>query len=420
MSGFRDFLKNIQGDKVIISVVGILAAISIAAIYSTMHNSLEVHAEYYLLKQIPLMIAGFITLYIAYKIPYKYYARYANPLLIAAICLLILTFIIGISKNGEKRWLRISFFTFQPSDLAKPILMIYLAKMLTIKQDMLDNFKDGLLQILIVIAIVIGLILPSNGSTAIILFASSMLMIFFAGGKIKHLAGIVGIGIVLLLGIYGIYKVSDGHAFRRMGTWIARIENFSQDTDEKKAEGRTTTYNPTQRDFANNAIKGGGWFGRGPGKSIERNNLSQAESDFIYAIIIEEFGFVVGVFVLLCYLIIAFRSVQIAIKSPGTFSALLSIGLSFLIVLQALTNMSVAVGLFPTTGQPLPLVSKGGTSFLVTCAIFGILIGLSRNTQPQLKIAGEEHIEDDTSSDYKEEDDLLEQAEETDIENEDE
>jgi cell division protein FtsW len=302
-------------------------------------------------------------------------------MLIAAVPLLLYTLIKGANLNEASRWIAIpgTGLTFQTSDFAKLAIIAFTARQLAKKQNLLDNFKEGFLQIVWPVVLICVLILPANFSTAAVLFSTCFITMFCGRVPFKYLLGLIGIGIVGILVILLVGNFAP-KVFPRFGTWVKRIENFSG----KEAPNSKGSFQPDQ---AKIAIATGGVLGKGPGKSIQRNQLPHPYSDFIYAIIIEEYGSTFGLFIILLYLIILFRGLRISNKCNNTFGSLLSFGLSFGLVFQAMVNMAVAVNLFPVTGQPLPMLSMGGTSIWSTSISLGIILSVSRELEKEEKSA---------------------------------
>lgn len=357
-------------------VVIFLTIFSLLAVYSstrTLAFNQQGGGGFYLLKHVGIVIFGLGLMYTAHLVKYTVYARISRLLLFMAILLLIYTIFRGASINEAKRWVIIPIIniTFQTSDFAKLALTIFLARSLTVYQERVRQWKEGFLPLLVPIIIVCLLILPSNFSTAAILFASSVVLLYIGRARARHIMLLIGIGIVFLGIFIGVLSLlPEDQQFRR-GTWEQRIKSYSAgDIDE--------VYQVKQSKIA---IASGGIFGMMPGNSIQRNYLPNPFSDFIYAIIIEEYGFIGGVIILILYLILLYRSIRIAIDSPGTFGALVAVGLGFGLVFQAMINMAVAVGLLPVTGQPLPMVSMGGTSIWFTSLSIGIMLSVSRESE---------------------------------------
>jgi cell division protein FtsW len=280
----------------------------------------------------------------------------------------------GISAGEASRWLAIpgTSLTFQTSDFAKLALITYVARMLTIKQDQIKDFKTGFLPIVLPVGVICALILPANFSTAALLFLTCFVLMFIGRVHAKHMLLLVGSGLVVGLVIIVII-FNFPNAIPRGATWKARIEGFSSGDSDSNF----------QAEQAKIAIASGGIIGMGPGKSMQRNFLPQASSDFIFAIVIEEWGLVTAIIVVFLYLILLFRGVRIANKSEKTFGSLLAIGLTFNLVFQAMINMAVAVNLLPVTGQPLPLISMGGTSIWFTSIAIGIILSVSRDGEEE-------------------------------------
>lgn len=371
-----DFVdKYIKGDKVVWGVALVLAILSILTVFSASGSLAYKHQGgnifYYLIKHGFIVIVGFGLIALVHNLNYKYYSRISQIALYLSIPLLLLTLVMGVESGNAVRWLRIPVInqTFQTSDLAKLALIMYLARLLSKRQDQIDGLKEAFIPIMIPVLIICGLILPANFSTAAILFTTSLVVMFIGRISLKYIFSLIGIGLVSLMLLLMLAKVKP-ELLPRVDTWVKRIESFSSGKKE-------VNY---QAEQAKMAIATGGPFGKfltGRGNSTQRNFLPQASSDFIYAIIIEEYGLLGGGGVLILYLILFFRGIRIAQNSDKTFGSLLAIGLSFSLVFQAMINMAVAVNLFPVTGQPLPLVSMGGTSIWFTCLAIGIILSVS-------------------------------------------
>jgi cell division protein FtsW len=320
-------------------------------------------------------------MYVVHKIHYKYFARLANFILAAAIFTLILTLIFGADINEAKRWLKVPFtnLTLQTSDFAKVALVLWIAKELHFRKDRLDDFKGEVTPILIRIGLVCGLILPADFSTAALLGLVALSMLFIGGVPFKGLIKILGLIIISGISIYGVSEIAPD-LVPRSKTWVNRVKQFAGfsngKTDVINSSGSSAEY---QIDLAQVAINHGGIFPSGPGSGTSRNFLPHPYSDMIYAFIIEEWGALIGGFgLLLLYYILFYRTIQAARKCERPFGSYLAMGLGLMITLQALINMGVSVRLLPTTGQPLPLVSFGGTSLLFTCLSIGLILSVSR------------------------------------------
>ncbi len=373
------FVKNIKGDKVIWIVVFILCIFSLLAVYSStgMLASKKQHGntEYYLVKHLMILGFGLGLMYVTHLVKYTYYSRISQIGLFLTFPLLLITLISGTNLNEANRWLTVPIvnLTFQSSDVAKLFLIMYLARILSKKQELVQDFRKGFLPVIIPVALVTVLILPANFSTAAILFVTCMVLMFIGRISLKYMASLVGLGILAIMLIFALSKTFPT-LFPRGTTWVARVDHFIN-KDEAEPDA---TY---QVDQAKIAIVSGGIFGKSPGKSTQRNFLPHPYSDFIFAIIIEEYGLVGGSFVLFLYLILFFRVIRIASRCQGNFGTLLSLGIGFSLVFQAMINMAVAVNLFPVTGQTLPLVSMGGTSIWFTSISIGIILSVSRRIE---------------------------------------
>ncbi len=363
---------KIKGDKTIWTVVVLLYIFSILAVYSSTgtlaYRFRAGNTEYYLFKHAIIILLGMGLMVLAHRIDYRYYSRISQLALIAAIPLLLFTLVKGTTIHDASRWITLPVInlSFQSSDFAKLALIMYLARILTKKQEIIQDMNQAFIPMILPVALVCALILPANLSTAAVLFVSCMGLMFIGRVPMKYLITIAGVG--LAAGALFILVLTAMPEQGRVQTWQNRMDTFF-------GKENRDTY---QIDQAKIAIAGGGFVGKLPGNSTQRNFLPQAYSDFIYAIIIEEYGLAGGFIVLLLYLILLYRGIRIAHKSPGTFGALLAAGLSFSLVFQALINMAVAVNLLPVTGQPLPLVSMGGTSLWFTSLAIGIILSVSR------------------------------------------
>lgn len=385
-------------------MVVLLTLISLLAVYSATgslaYKNYQGNTEMYLLKQIIFIIIGFIAIYLAHLANYIKYAKFAKLAFLISIPLLIYTLIAGVSVNEGSRWIRIPVInqTFQTSDLARLSLFMYLAHLISKKQAVIKDFRKGFLPIIIPVAIICLLIAPANLSTALLLGASCLMLMFIGRVSTKHLLLTIGAALLPLLFLVIAAKIRHDKApvadnvevpvkksstlFGRVDTWIGRVESFLYGS---KNAADDDSY---QVDQAKIAISKGGFFGVGPGNSTTRDYLPQAYNDFIYAIIIEEYGIMGGAFILLIYLAFLYRCIRIYKKCPYAFGAFLALGLSFTLAIQAVANMAVTVNLFPVTGVTLPLISMGGTSFIFTCLAIGIILSVARNVEEQEGKAG--------------------------------
>lgn len=369
------FLSNIRGDKVIWLVVIILTVFSLLAVYSSTgtlaYRYQKGNTEYYLIKQFIVLVFGIGLMYIAHLVKYTYYSRISQLAMFIAVPLLMFTLFTGTNVNEASRWLTLpgTSLTFQSSDFAKLALIIYVARLLSKKQNQIKDFKSAFLPIMVPILIVCGLILPANFSTAAALFITCMTMLFIGRINMKYIFALLGIAVVML-GLFVVILMNSSSQ-GRLGTWKNRIENFrNPDKDEN--------YQVEQGKIA---IATGGIIGKFPGNSTQRNFLPHPYSDFIYAIIVEEYGLIGAILIILMYLILLYRGVRIVSHAPGTFGAFLTFGCCFSLVFQAFINMAVAVNIFPVTGQPLPMVSMGGTSIWFTGIAIGIMLSVSKEEE---------------------------------------
>jgi len=372
----KSILKNIEGDKTIWAIIALLGIFSFLPVYSASSNLVYVVDKGttfgYFIKHAILLFIGFVIIYAVHKIPYKYFSATSVLLYPVVVILLLVTLLQGNSINGANasRWINIPFIGvgFQTSTLAGVILMMYVARYLAKNKENAINFKQSLFRLWLPVGLILALILPANLSTTALFFIMVIILVFLGGYPLRYIAAIIGVAIVALLLFVLTTKAFPSLMPNRVDTWINRIENFSDKSDKR------ANY---QSERAKRAIASGKIYGKGPGKSVQKFFLPQSSSDFIYAIIIEEFGFIGGVVVLLLYLGLLFRILFVANKSNSIFGSLLVIGVGLPIILQAFTNMAVAVGLFPVTGQPLPLLSTGGTSIWMTCFSIGIILSVS-------------------------------------------
>jgi cell division protein FtsW len=367
----KKLFSNLYGDRIIWIVVIILMLFSLVAVYGSI-STLAVKSggsTRFLFKHGLMLGLGFLIMYKLHRVNFKYYSRIAYLLYWPTVVLLILTLFMGINLNNASRWLNIPFInmSFQTSDVAKIVLVAYIARMLKLKQDELGDFSKGLIPVLMPAVLIIILILPANFSSAALLTFTVFVMLFAAGIKFKYLFRIIGMGLAGVGLLFALSTVKP-ELFPRIETWKSRIVNFSKgDTGES-----------FQVEHAMAAIYNGGLFPQMPGTGKARNYLPHPYSDMIYAYIVEEYGSVLGgLGIMLLYVIFLTRSMRLAIKSQDMFARLTVVGLSFMIVTQAFINMAVAVNLIPVTGQPMPLVSMGGTSTLLTSVAVGMILGIS-------------------------------------------
>jgi cell division protein FtsW len=387
-----NLVNKTRGDRVIWGIVVILTLISLLVVYSSTGSLAYKYSkstESYLFKQFAFIILGVLIIYFAHRVNYTLYSRMAKILFFISIPLLLYTLFFGVQLNAGSRWIKLPVInmTFQTSDLAKLALFMYLSRQLSRKQQVIKDFKKGFLPIITPVAVICLLIAPANLSTALLIGATSLMLMFIGRVSTKHILITVGIAAIPVVMLFSVamstydkkeQKAKDLPAVfsvGRMPTWISRIQTFlysSKDDDNEKLY---------QGNQAKIAVAKGGWLGKGPGNSEQRNFLPHSYSDFIYAIIIEEYGFVGAAFMVFIYLLFLHRCIRLYRKCPFAFGAFLALALSFTLVIQALANMGVAVGAFPNTGVTLPLVSMGGSSFLFTCLSIGIILSVARNVE---------------------------------------
>lgn len=378
----RSVFKNLKGDKAIWGVVALLALFSFLPVYSASTNLVYVNDDGttvgHLIKHAILLFLGFGIIYAVHRIPTHYFkglSIIAMPivLILLAYTLTVETEIGGVTAN---RWIKIPFVgvNFQTSTLASVVLMIWIARYLTKIKDVKITFKESILPLWLPTALVVLLILPENFSTAVIISFMVLVLCFLGGYPLKYLFSIIGVGVVLSgMFLFVLFKTPEVLP-QRAGTWKSRIETFWSPEKADKDDLHQLT-------LAKIAIAEGGVVGKGAGKSVIKNMLSQSTSDFIFAIIIEEYGLLGGGALLFFYLLLLFRIVVVANSAKTIFSKLLVIGVGLPIVFQALINMAVVVQLFPVTGQPLPLISMGGTSIWMTCMAIGIILSASNKKE---------------------------------------
>jgi len=395
-----NLVKKTKGDRVIWAIVILLTLASLLLVYSSTGSlayRMSKSNESYLFKQFAFIILGLLIIYFAHRINYTIYSKVALILFLISIPLLLYTLLFGVQLNAGSRWIKLPVInmTFQTSDLAKLALFMYMSRQLSRKQLVIKDFKKGFLPVVIPVGIICILIAPANLSTAVLIAGTSFLLMFIGRVSTRHILATLGIAlipVVLLITIaVSTYDKQSGEtkklpaflASGRIPTWISRIQTFVY---SKKDDDNEKLYQINQ---AKIAVANGGWLGKGPGNSTARNFLPHSYSDFIYAIIIEEYGLLGGAAMLCIYLLFLYRCIRIYKKCPYAFGAFLALALSFTLVIQAIANMGVNVNLFPNTGVTLPLVSMGGSSFLFTCLSIGIILSVSRNVEQQ---EGEEAI----------------------------
>ena len=398
--------KILRGDKVIWIVALILSIISLIVVYSATSalavSKYEGDTGKVLMKHLAMIVFGFVMMILASRLNYKRYAKIALLLMIPCLALLLYTLVFGRNINDASRSINVGGFSFQPSEMAKIILITYLARQLIMMEGSVYKFKDFLIKLALPILVTAALIFSENLSTAVILVAVCMVLLFIGRVKILHLLALVGLCIVGMAAYLGYDAVKTnienkhGRAAQqemvigeqvevyhekqnRIQTWANRLKSMGED----KENVDPFDDRHMQRTYADIAVASSSIFGKGPGKSEQRNFLPHPYSDFIYAIIIEEYGLIGAVVVLMLYVILFTRVLRIVIKKPLTFGSLMAFGLGFLVILQAMVNMGVSIGLLPVTGQPLPFVSMGGTSLMATGLIIGMILSVTRSMEDE-------------------------------------
>lgn len=381
------FLDKIKGDKIIWSIVLLLAIFSFLPVYSASSNFGNGFILSNLIKHVAIVLIGIVIMYSVHLIPYKYFKGLSLIFLPFIIAILLFTSLQGnlIDGANASRWIKLPIIglSFQPSSMATVILMVYVSFYLSKNYNKSINFSKTIFPLWIPIILVVFLILPSNFSTAAMIFLMIITLIFIGGYPFKYLFGIVFSGLILFSLFFLTVKNYPDLMPNRIDTWVSRIENF---TSSENAE------NNYQVLRAKSAIATGMVFGVGAGKSTMKNILPQSTSDFIYAIITEEYGTIGAVSVLFLYLLLLFRIIIVSYKSDTIFGQLLALGVGLPVIFQAFINMGVAVQLFPVTGQPLPLISTGGTSIWMTFLALGIVLSVSTNRKPKNELNSENPI----------------------------
>lgn len=397
IGGMREHLdQRTRGDKYIWGLVLLLSLISILVVYSATgslaYKMYRGNTSFYLFKQIIFTLIGLIVVFGLHRVNYTVFSRVATILFMLSIPLLIYTLFFGAKINEGSRWIKLPIInlTIQSSDVAKLALFMYLSKVLSKKQEVIKDFKKGFLPVIIPVFVICGLIMPANLSNALLTGATSLLLLFIGRVSFKHILLTIGIAMIPIMIIISVaiatHKSNEGtidgskpvvaeslKSWGRFGTWVNRIQDFMYAKDNEV---------PYQVQQAKIAIANGGIFvGLGPGNSRQRNFLPQAYNDFIYAVIIEEYGLLGGAFIIFIYLVFLFRCIRIFRKCPYAFGAFLALGLSFTLIIQAIANMAVNVAIVPVTGVTLPLLSMGGSSFIFTCCSIGLILSVARNVE---------------------------------------
>ncbi|WP_299552219.1 FtsW/RodA/SpoVE family cell cycle protein [Seonamhaeicola sp.] len=386
----QTLFKNIKGDRLIWAIVALLAILSFLPVYSAASNLAYKgggsNTFAFFVKHFMHLFLGFAIMYGVHKIPYRYFRGLSLIMIPVVLVLLGLTMLQGTVVEGASasRWIQIPIvgMSFQTSTLASVVLMVYVARYLSKIKDKNITFKESILPLWLPVFLILIMILPYNFSTAAIIFSMVFVLAFLGGYPMRYMIIIVGLGVLSLTMFVMAAKLTNGPLSVKVETWENRIRNFSNGED---------TEADYQIEKAKIAIASGGINGVGPGKSRQKNFLPQSSSDFIFAIIIEEYGLIGGALIMILYMWLLFRIVIAAQKSDTIFGKLLVLGVGLPIVFQALINMAVAVELFPVTGQTLPLISSGGTSIWMTCLAIGIILSVSAKRE---EIKEQENIEE--------------------------
>jgi cell division protein FtsW len=388
-------VSRTRGDRYIWGILLLLSLISILVVYSATgslaYKMNKGNTGVYLFKQISFTIIGLLIVFFLHRINYTFFSKVASFLFIVSIPLLLYTLFFGAKINEGSRWIKLPVInlTLQTSDLAKLALFMYISRLLSRKQEVIKDFKNGFLPVVVPVLIICALIMPANLSNALLTGATSLLLMFIGRVSFKHilltiLIALIPVAIIVSVAVITHQEKTDNtsrelvmaekmKSLGRFGTWVKRVQDFIYAGDQEV---------PYQVQQANIAIANGNILvGLGPGNSRQRNFLPQAYNDFIFSIIIEDYGLAGAAFVVFIYLLFLFRCIRIFRKCPYAFGAFLALGLSFTLVIQALANMAVNVHLLPVTGVTLPLISMGGSSFLFTCAAIGIILSVARNVE---------------------------------------
>ncbi|MDE3253035.1 MAG: FtsW/RodA/SpoVE family cell cycle protein [Bacteroidota bacterium] len=396
IGGMRGQLVNrTRGDKYIWGIVVLLSLISILVVYSATgslaYKMYKGNTSVYLFKQVSFSLIGLTLIYFLHRINYTIFSKVATILFLISIPLLLYTLLFGAKINDGSRWIKLPIInmTIQTSDLAKLALFMYISRLLSKKQATIKDFKKGFIPVVMPVMIICALIMPANLSNALLTGATALLLMFIGRVSLKHILLTIGVALIPVMIIILVAKLTytgkttdelkkTGMAekvktFGRFGTWVKRVQDFMYAKDNE------TPYQVQQAKIA--IANGSIMVGLGPGNSRQRNFLPQAYNDFIYSIIIEEYGLLGGAFIIFIYLVFLFRCIRIFRRCPYAFGAFLALGLSFTLVIQAVANMAVNVNLVPVTGVTLPLVSMGGSSFLFTCGAIGIILSVARNVE---------------------------------------
>ncbi len=377
----KQLVNNLKGDKGIWSFVALLALFSFMPVFSASSNLAYIgqgngNTLGYLVKHIVHICIGFTIIFMVHKVPYHYFKAVSKGALYIVWVLLAYTLIKGtvIAGANASRWIQVPFIgvTFQTSTLAAMVLFIFVARYLSKTREVAISFKSSIWELWLPVFITLGFILPANFSTTALIFSMVLMLVFIGKYPLRYIGVIVGSGIVFLAFFILVAKAFPDAFPNRVDTWISRIDNFTSDKPDE---------DDYQIEKAKIAIASGKIYGLGPGKSVQKNFLPQSSSDFIFAIIVEEYGLLGGLGVLMLYLLLLFRFVIASHKANSLFGKLVVVGLGFPMIFQAMVNMAVAVELLPVTGQTLPLISSGGSSIWMTCFALGIIISVTKKEE---------------------------------------
>jgi cell division protein FtsW len=396
IGGVKEHLdQRTRGDKYIWALVLVLSLISIMVVYSATgslaYKMSKGNTSIYLFKQVAFTLIGLVVVFALHRINYTVFSRVATVLFILSVPLLIYTLFFGAKINEGSRWIKLPIInmTIQSSDVAKLALFMYISRVLSKKQEVIKDFRKGFWPVFWPVLLICGLIMPANLSNALLTGATSLLLMFIGRVSFKHIGLVILVAMIPVVIIVSVAMATHNNkasaaeekpvvaeklkSFGRFGTWVSRVQDFMY------AEENDVPYQVQQAKIA--IANGSMLYGLGPGNSRQRNFLPQAYNDFIYSVIIEEYGLIGGAFIVFIYLVFLFRCIRIFRKCPYAFGAFLALGLSFTLVIQAVANMAVNVNIVPVTGVTLPLVSMGGSSFIFTCCAVGLILSVARNVE---------------------------------------
>ncbi|MBX7094085.1 MAG: FtsW/RodA/SpoVE family cell cycle protein [Flavobacteriales bacterium] len=390
----RAVFTYLKGDKVIWMIALLLSLLSLVSVYSftpILVRSSDTGTESFLIKHVMMVVTGFVMMFYVHNINFKYFSKLSQILVWVSVILLFVTLVAGVKINSAERWLEIPVLNikFQTSDFAKVVLIVFVARMLTINKDKFEDFREGIVPILIPVGLVIGLIITQNLSTAVLIFGIVLIMFFLAKVPMRHILTIVG-SAVAAMALMLLLAKANPELLPRLETWMNRFTSHSSEDPKKQ----------WQINNALQAVANGGMLGQGPGNGQMKHIIPEAYADFVFASFIEEFGMLGGVALLMMYLILLYRSIRIASKCDSNFGSLLVLGLCLNLVFMAFVNMAVCTKIMPVTGQNMPLISMGGTSTWFTCVSLGMILSVSRSVEQESE---EEHNRAKRNTSAKEE-----------------